>query len=110
LRLCDDGWKRWRFNSDLNTVFWWEAPTLAERDAVGAEVGWRPKHVYVELHSSPASDREMAKRYMPTDSLDDMEQSDDPLRSRAAGDLMDVTHYPDRHSDYVQRWLDTIGD
>lgn len=102
-------WKRWRYNEELGTAFWWEAPSQQERDALSDEFG-RIRHVYVELNSSPHGDRAKAGRLMPTANLTALEQSGDPVKARAGADLLDVVHYPDRDTSYVDRWLDTVGD
>lgn len=111
----DEGWKRWRFNSNLDTVFWWEAPTKEEREAVrhdlAADGFYAHENVFVELHSSPKGHRERAaKERMRNFNLDDLEGSEDPVTARAGTDLLDVTHYQDSPTDYVSRWLARSGD
>lgn len=109
----DEGWKRWRFNSNLDTVFWWEAPTVEEREAVkhalAAAGFYAHRNVFVELGSTASGNWSKAKK-MPRFNLDRMANSSDPLSARAADDLLDVTHYQDAPSEYVSRWLARVGD
>ncbi len=114
--LPDDNgkdWKRWRFNSNLDTVFWWEAPTKAEREAVKhnlAEKGfYAHENVFVELNSTQIGNWERAKG-MRRARQRRMVDSPNPIEAGAGEDLLDVTHYPDARTDYVSRWLARSGD
>lgn len=100
----DEGWKRWRYRSDIETLFWWESPTKSEKESTEIELhekGYSVEHqVYVELHSS------QGKRFpgTPKFNLDDLED-----HGRDPG-ILDVTHYPDAPTDAMRHWLATIGD
>lgn len=103
----DDGWKRWRYNEELGTVFWWETPTLEERAAVTDETGVGPEdQVYVRLHSNRSSDMNASKKLgMRTFSVDDFPE--DRYGSNA---LMNATHVPDADLEPIHRTLNRVGD
>ena len=100
----DEGWKRWRYRDDLATLFWWESPTMLEKDSTERELhekGYYVEHqVYIELPGATC----LCSRGTPRFNLNDLK-----ARGRDPG-VLDVTHYPDAPTDAMRRWLTTIGD
>lgn len=79
------GWKTWRYRRSINTVMWWDKPTLEEKAAVDAELGIEARHVAPDFDA-------MNKTGAPTASV------------------IDAFHqhgYPDT---FVKRWLARVGD
>lgn len=109
----DRNWKRWRFNSNLDAVFWWEAPTKKEREAVKHDLAskgfYAHEDVFVELNSTRVGNWEKAKG-MRRARQRHMVDSPNRIEAGAGEDLLDVTHYPDARTDYVSRWLARDGD
>ncbi len=111
----DGGWKRWRYNGDLDTIFWWEAPTKQERDAVAADIHYErlasgePEHRYVELRSAYGL---KSTKPRPGDRTGDLHRTAhiDKLPDDLRGDLLDVTHYMDAPTHRVASWLSRLGD